>query len=172
MTEQRVPAPRVGRGELISSGSALALLVLLFAVKWFGVNQLPSKLLAGAGRATSLNGWQGLAIVRWLVLLAIMVAIGSLVLHINQSQHGRQTDTGAAVMVLGLVAAGLLIYRVLIALPASYQVVDQKLGAMLGLLSALGIALGGYESMREERERAGLVSKRSRDRLASRRATR
>jgi hypothetical protein len=57
-------------------------------------------------------------------------------------------------MVLGTVTAAALVYRVLVALPAPAQVVDQKLGAFLGLLCALGIAYGGLESRRAER-RAG-----------------
>ena len=47
----------------------------------------------------------------------------------------------------------LLIYRVLIVLPAGTRVIDQKLGAFLGLLCALGIAWGGYEAIREQRAR-------------------
>jgi len=39
-------------------------------------------------------------------------------------------------------------------LPAGTRVIDQKLGALLGLLCALGIAWGGYESVREQRARA------------------
>ena len=35
--------------------------------------------------------------------------------------------------------------------------IDQKLGAVLGVLCALGIALGGFESMREQRS-AGICS--------------
>jgi hypothetical protein len=34
-------------------------------------------------------------------------------------------------------------------------VIDQKLGAVLGLVAALGIALGGLESVGEYREIAG-----------------
>jgi hypothetical protein len=40
---------------------------------------------------------------------------------------------------------------VLIDLPSSNQVVDQKFGAFIGVLCALGIALGGYEAVREDR---------------------
>jgi hypothetical protein len=49
----------------------------------------------------------------------------------------------------------LLIYRVLIVLPGPGTVIDQKLGAILGLVCALGIAWGGYESMLEQRRRGG-----------------
>jgi hypothetical protein len=63
---------------------------------------------------------------------------------------------------LGSVTSVLLIYRVLIELPGSGDVVDQKLGAFLGLLCAMGIAFGGYESRREARRSSRPVVQRSR----------
>lgn len=166
MSEQRRP-PLLGRGELMSALCALALLALMFLTAWYGSDQLPSKFLAGAGRATSETAWQALTIVRWVMLLTVFVALGSVVLHLTQRSHGNQTETGALVAALGTLTFGLLVYRVLIALPTPNKVVDQKLGAMLGLLCALGIAIGGLESMREERIRSGRLVQRSRGRLAS-----
>jgi hypothetical protein len=159
--------PLIGRGELMSALSALVLLALMFLTAWYGVDQLPSRFLAGAGRATSETAWQGLTIVRWVMLLTIVVALGSVIVHLTQRSHGNQTDTGGLIAMLGTVTFALLIYRVLIALPTPYKVVDQKVGAMLGLLCALGIAVGGLESMREERVRAGRLVQRSKGRLAS-----
>jgi len=42
------------------------------------------------------------------------------------------------------------------------SVVDQKLGAYIGLLCAVGIALGGYEQMLEERARRARAAPGSR----------
>ncbi len=166
MSEEHA-TPLIGRGELVSALSALALLLLMFLTAWYGVDLLPSRFLAGAGRETSETAWQGLTIVRWVMLLTIFVALGSVVLHLTQRSHGSQTETGALVAALGTVTFALLVYRVLIALPTPNKVVDQKLGAMLGLLCAIGIAVGGLASMREERIRAGRLVQRSRRRLAS-----
>jgi hypothetical protein len=166
MSEQR-DLPVIGPGELISALSAVALLVLMFAAAWFGVDQLPSRVLAGAGRATAENAWHAMTIVRWVMLLTSLVAIGSVILHLSQRSHGTRTETGGLVAALGAVTFALLVYRVLIAFPTANKVVDQKIGAMLGLLCAVGIALGGLEAMREERIRAGRLVQRSRARLAS-----
>ena len=57
------------------------------------------------------------------------------------------------VLTLGTVTFVAVAWRVLIALPTPYRVVDQKLGAFMGVISALGIALGGYQSVREQRTR-------------------
>jgi hypothetical protein len=158
---------REGTGELISAGSALVLLALMFGVKWFGIDRLPGH-ASGVARETSVNAWQAMSIVRWLMLLTIFVAIGSALLHASQRSHGTTTDTGAAVTILGALTALLLIYRVLIDLPSSSQIVDQKVGAVLGILSALGIALGGHTSMRHERfgSRAGQRSRPERTGVA------
>jgi hypothetical protein len=98
------------------------------------------------------------------MLVTICVAIGSAVLHVSQRGHGTQTDTSLLVTTLGGATAALVAYRVLISLPQPNAVVDQKLGAVLGVLAALGIAFGGFESLREERAHARRLEQRSRGR--------
>jgi hypothetical protein len=90
------------------------------------------------------------------------------VLHATQRSHGKKTDTSLPVAALGTLTAVLLAFRVLIDLPSPDRVVDQKLGAYLGLLAAVAIAYGGYESIREQRARvrAAMYRHRSRPRVA------
>jgi hypothetical protein len=167
--DQRLPPHRVRRGELLSAGSALLLLISMFAFEWYGVAGIP-------GRSAKLigveNGWESLSVVRWVMLLSIVVAVGSVLLRATQQSHGAQTSTGVPVAALGAVTAALLAYRVLIAFPSADQVVDQKLGAFVGLASAIGIVLGGYDCAREERAHMQLLVQRSRSRnpVAGRRA--
>ena len=145
-------------GEFVSACSAAVLLVLMFAVKWYGVDQSPGR-VNGAERTTAEDAWHGLTLLRWLMLLTIAAAIGSLILHLSQRSHGASTDTNATVTILGALTAALLTYRVLISLPSPASVVDQKLGAYLGLLSAFGVALGGYHALRTARERSRAASR-------------
>ena len=167
-TDDPPPPSRIHTGELISAASALLLVPIMFALEWYGVVGLPRARRSGI--TTAENAWRALTMVRWLMLLTIVVALGSVVLHATQRSHGAKTDTSVVVAVLGTLTAVLLGYRVLIELPNVNSVVDVKIGAFLGLFSAVGIALGGYESMREERARRGSVEQRSRrrSRLASR----
>jgi hypothetical protein len=159
--EQRPPPHRVRRGELVSAGSSLLLLISMFALGWYGVAGIPGR----SARLTSVeNGWQGLGVVHWVMLLTVLVSVGSVVLHATQQSHGSQTSTGLLVTTLGAATAALLAYRVLIALPSPDRVVDQKLGAIVGLASALGIALGGYDFTRDERVRERWIEQRSRSR--------
>jgi hypothetical protein len=125
------------RGELISAVAALALLVFMFVFAWYGLAGIPGR---SAVVATE-NGWHGLTIVRWLILLTIAVTLGA-----NRIRNGSALVAG-----LGTLTALLLTYRVLIDLPSSQSVVDQKLGAYLAVLSAFAIALGGYDSLRAQR---------------------
>ncbi len=137
-------------GEWISAASALALLAVMFAAKWFGVDELPGH-ASGVARSTAVDAWDALTTVRWVMLLTILVALAAPLLHATQRSHGATTSTGGAVAALGTLTTLLLIYRVLINLPSADQIVDQKLGAVLGVLAALGIALGGHASLRRQR---------------------
>lgn len=169
------PRPaRIYRGELTSAVSALALLVLMFFTEWYGVAGVPDPSAARPAISTAENAWNGLSIVRWVMLATIIVALGSVVLHATQRSHGTRTDTSLVVVTLGSLTSLLLLYRVLIELPQTSKVIDQKLGAVLGLACALAITLGGFESVREQRTLARAVATRPRRRrrLASRRPER
>ncbi|HEY1565803.1 MAG TPA: hypothetical protein VGF68_02250 [Solirubrobacteraceae bacterium] len=148
-----VRAPRIRVGALVSATSALALLAIMFATKWYGVAGVPDPSAVRPAVSTAENAWHGLTVTRWVLLATIVASVGAVVLHASQRQHGNKTDTSLIVAALGALSAILLIYRVLIVLPAPTRVVDQKLGAFLGLLCALGIAWGGYEAIREQRAR-------------------
>jgi hypothetical protein len=139
---------RIAHGELLSACSAVALLIVMYGLEWFGVDGIPGRT---PSLAWAVNAWHGLTLVRWVMLATIVAALGAPLLHATQRTHGAKTSTSGAILTAGLVTSGLLIYRVLIDLPSANQVVDQKLGAFIGVLCALGIALGGYEAVREDR---------------------
>jgi hypothetical protein len=159
-----VPRTRVRVGELISAASALLLLVIMFATEWYGVAGVPDPSAARPAVSTAENGWNGLTTIRWVLLITILVAIGSVFLRASQRKHGAKTETGGVVAALGAVSSVLLVYRVLIALPAGTKVIDQKLGAFMGLVCALGVAWGGYESIVARRAHSGGGSRRTRRR--------
>jgi hypothetical protein len=151
---------RLGVGEMVSAGCALGLLILLLTTAWYGVAGVPDPTYARPAMSGTETGWDGLTYVRWLIVLTAIVAVGAVVLRITQREHGRQTDAGGLVTALGLLCSALLIYRVLIALPSPDKVLDQKLGALIGLACALGIALGGHESLVARRSRPPTIRHR------------
>ena len=153
---------KVPGGELIAAVSAVVLGIVMFFLEWYGTAGVAGQVASRAGVSNAENAWHGLTTLRWLMLLTIVVAIGSLLLRIRQRFHGTQTDLSPVVMALGSLTSVLLINRVLIDLPGAGSVVDQKGGAFLGLLCAIGIAFGGYESWRETRRSARTVVQRAR----------
>jgi hypothetical protein len=159
-----VPSTRVNVGEILSAVFALLLLVVMFATEWYGVAGAPDPSYARPAISTTENGWNGLTDGRWVLAATIAAAVGSVFLHASQREHGTKTDTSRVVASLGALSAVLLIYRVLIVLPGDGKVLDQKLGAFLGLLCALGIAWGGCESVMQQRARAEIGATRSRRR--------
>jgi hypothetical protein len=173
-TARRARRLRVHHGELTSATSALLLLVLMFGAKWYGVAGVPDPSAARPAITTTVNAFNGLTYVRWVMLLTIFAALGSVLLHASQRSHGTRTDTSRVLVALGSLTAILLVYRVLIAFPAPSRTIDQKLGAYLGLLCALGVVLGGRQSMleHEARTRARSTRRRRRVRVASRRGER
>jgi hypothetical protein len=153
---------RPGIGELVSAGCALALLILMLVTAWYGVAGVPDPTFARPAVSGTETGWDGLTDIRWVVVLTAIVAVGAVALKLSQREHGRQTDATRVVAGLGALCSALLVYRVLIVLPSPDKVIDQKLGALLGLGCALGIALGGHESILERRERPVAISHRRR----------
>lgn len=141
------------RGELISGASALVLLVLTVAVPWYGVDGIPGGPGSRHGGPGTQTGWEGLSDVRWLILLTVVVAGATLAVHAVGPARQTVAALRLALLGLGWATAVAVIVRVLIDLPASDQVVDQKLGAIFGLAAALGVALGASAAVREQRRR-------------------
>lgn len=141
---------RLRRGELIAAGSALALLAIMFLFKWYGLTGAAGVLASRLGLSASANGWHALTIVRWLMLLTIVLALALAYLQAKQRAPALPVALSVIVTTLGAILVLVLIYRVLINEPGSDALTETKLGAFLGLLSAIGITYGGYASMREE----------------------
>ena len=151
---QTGPAPlALNRGDLVSAVSALLLLVLMFAVAWYGVDGIPGRATSRSGVASAQSAWDGLTVIRWLMLVTVLVALGTVAIHLLRPSRIAVAGIRLALLLLAALTAVLLIYRVLIVLPTPDRVVDQKLGGVVGVLAALGIAFGAYDSVREQRAR-------------------
>jgi hypothetical protein len=148
------PRAALTHGELIAAASALLLLILMSATEWYSVAGIPGT-SAHAQAVTTQNAWTALTVVRWLMLLTIISAFASVAVHVVRASASAVAVARLAVTALGSLTALLVTYRVLIDLPSPSDVIDQKLGAVLGVVCAYGIAVGGFESIREQRARAG-----------------
>jgi hypothetical protein len=150
------------RGELVAAGGAAALLILMFAFEWYGVAGVAGRTTTEPAVQSAVDAWDALSVLRWLMLITIVIALGSFVLHSTQRGHGSRTNTSPLLLAAGALTAAFLIYRVFIDLPLPSEVLDQKLGAVLGVFSAIAIAFGGFDALREDRARARQAGQRSR----------
>jgi hypothetical protein len=141
----------VTRGELLSAFSAVVLCVMMFASAWYGVDGIPSRARSPSAVVTSANAWDALSALRWLLLLTIAVALAAVAVHAGHPSREAVARIRLALLALGTLSAGALIVRVLIVLPSPNTVVDQKLGAVLGVVAGLGIAVGAYQAVGEQR---------------------
>ncbi len=140
---------RLRAGEVIAGASATLLLIFMFALKWYAVSGSLSETLGrGLGQPTTFDGWNGLQHLRWLLLVTIVAALALTYFQAARRQPAIPITLSVVVTVLGGLSALALIYRVLINTPAS--TLDQRAGAYLGLVATIGIAYGGYKSMRQE----------------------
>jgi hypothetical protein len=141
---------RLRRGEILAGVSALALLVFVFALPWYGLSGEAARTAAPLGVSTSVNGWNGLTNLRWLMLLAIIAGLSLAVLQATQRAPALPVSVSVIATVLGGITVIALIDRVLIDVPGPSGLVDRRVGAFLGLVSACGIAYGSFRSLREE----------------------
>jgi hypothetical protein len=127
---------RLRRGEMLAGASAVLLAVFMVGGKWYGT---------GTRDGGSRTGWQALTDLRWLLLVTIVAGVGLVFAQASRRAPAVPVTMSLVVMLLGLVTVVALIYRVLINAAA-----HQQTAAYLGLLWALGIAWGGYLSLRQE----------------------
>jgi hypothetical protein len=126
---------RLGQGEKIAAGSAIALFVCMF-LSWFNFGY------------TAGSAWESLHYISPILVIAIVATLGIALAEMREFDLG-DVSGGLVVFVLGSLSALLILYRLID--PISTAGVDGgstsasvEAGAFLGLLAALGIAVGGY----------------------------
>lgn len=148
-------ASRLRPGEIVAAVGAVLLFIFMFFFKWYGVS-VPDgvgqtlKALGVDLGGVAVNGWHGHSVLRWLMLLTIVAALGLAFLTATQRTVALPVTTAVIVTALAGLLTLLLAYRVIVNHPGPDSVVGTKPGAWLGLLSSAAILYGGYLSMREE----------------------
>lgn len=146
---------RLRPGEIVAAVGALLLFIFMFFFKWYGVSlpggqqQLANALGVDTG-ALAVNGWHGHTVLRWLMLLTIIAALGLAFLTATQRTVALPVTMAVVVTALAALLTVLLAYRVIINEPGPNQYIDVKIGSWLGLLASALITYGGYLSMRDE----------------------
>jgi hypothetical protein len=141
---------RLRPGEVIAGVAALALLVLLFALPWFGTRGPVSRTAAILGVVTSFDGWHAFTQLRWLIMLTILVAFALAFFQSTRRAPAIPVCLSVILTVLGTITVLALVYRVLVNVPGPGDLVTAKAGAYLGLAGAAAVTYGGFASMRRE----------------------
>jgi hypothetical protein len=144
---------RLTQGEKIAGVSGIALILIMFLFKWFGLK-------ASAGGLSfegSQNAWHAYG---WLIVLVLLVtglaAAGLAALKASDSDVGLPVAASAIVTGLGAISVLIIIISIIsppdLGVDVSGTGIDhtRKIGVWLGLISAIGIAYGGWRAMQEE----------------------
>jgi hypothetical protein len=148
---------RLRAGEAIASAAAILLFVLMF-FDWYGAKATTSAETLGGVVSGSGGGsaWDTLEVIPLLLMLAIVVTVGAAILRLTGSSWKPAIPPAAAVCALGVLAAILILIRI-IAPPDPSGAFSElafeltvKLPIFLALAAAIGIAYGGWRTMGEE----------------------
>jgi hypothetical protein len=136
----------------ILAGVAGALLFLSLWFDWFSEAGALGQDIMGE-RTFGTNAWQQLAILD--ILLAVVAVGGILVLvtHALSRSPAVPMAVNVAVAALATIAVLFVVYR-LIDQPGPNERINVEVGAYLGLLFTLGVAVGSWWAMRDESPRA------------------
>jgi hypothetical protein len=163
---------QAGRGTLIAGVSGLLLFIFMF-FSWYGPPdeiggvEVPTDQLEAAGVDTSISAWQAFDLIDLVLLIAVIVAIGVLVIEMTGASVSLPVAGSALTAGLGALAFLLVLFR-LISPPGegiAGQDIDlsRDIGIWLGLLATAGITYGGYQGMQEEGTSFGEVGRQARD---------
>ncbi|MGE5282625.1 MAG: hypothetical protein ACM3N0_09965 [Chloroflexota bacterium] len=145
---------KLSMGERISAVSGVLLFVFMF-FDWFGVEVSGVPGFSGTVAEAGGSAWDALDVIPIFLVIAIVAAVGVAVVRLTDADLEPPVSLNTIVAVLGALAVVLILYRIVdppgggsfggVSVDTTLEV-----GIFLGLLSAIGIAYGGYSAMREE----------------------
>jgi hypothetical protein len=141
---------RLRAGEIIVGAGSVLLAILLFAFPWYGLSGELGRAANALGVSTTVNGWDGLTTLRWLMLATIVAGLALVYFQAARRAPALPVSLSVIVTALAFLTVLALIYRVLISVPGPDSLIHADAGAYLGLACALALVYGGYRSMRVE----------------------
>ena len=149
---------RLRRCDRVIGAGALALLVIMFLFKWYGVSSHAS--VGGVSFSTSANGWHTFTNSRWLWLVTIVVALAAVWVQLDQRGLALPGRPGELAGGLGALSMIFILYRIINHPTATTSTTVAgvhytassgiKIGIWLGLIAAAAITYGGYLEMQEQ----------------------
>jgi hypothetical protein len=161
-----VDTTRLRFGDLIAGGSAVLLFLFMF-MTWFKVEDSSGDDIPDAFKdLASFNAWESFGFLDILLFLIIVAVIAIVVIRLVGVQlPPLPVPLGTILLALGALAAFLILIRLIFTPNPAIEVLGQKvhaedgdgevkrsIGVFLGFLAALGMAAGGFLSMKERGE--------------------
>jgi hypothetical protein len=131
---------RVRAGELVSGAAGVVLLVAM-SLSWY---EIPS--------TRRLTAWEAFSVVDILLALVALLGIALALSEVVGRGPALPVALGVITTTLGLAGTLLLLYRILNQ-PGPNDLIGVEAGAYLGLLASLGVFLGAWLSLSDERPR-------------------
>lgn len=139
---------RLRPGELIAAAGGVALLGVMF-LDWYGAGGSATFQGQDIKISVGLDAWQAFSITDLILALTAVAGIALAVITAAQRSPALPVAASVITATLGGLATLLVFYRILNQ-PGPNEFFDVKLGAFLGFLSVLAVAVGGSLSMRDE----------------------
>ena len=147
---------RLTQGEKIAGASGIALILIMFIFKWFGLEVSGSAEAFEFSAEGSRNAWGSFGFIDIVLFITVAAAIGLALISASQTEVGLPVAASAVVAGLGILSVVLIIFSIIsppdFGADLSGTGVDQtrKIGVWLGLIAAIGVAYGGWRAMQEE----------------------
>jgi hypothetical protein len=145
---------KLNTGEKIAGVSAVLLFIVMF-FDWFGVEVSGSNGFSGTVPGAGGSAWDALDFIPIVLVITIVVALVNAFLRLSDSEYEPPLSMNVVVAVLGGLSTLLVLFRIID--PPGFGTfggvsIDATLefGIFLGLITAAGIAYGGYRGMQEE----------------------
>lgn len=146
---------RLNKGEWLAGISAFLLFVFMF-FHWFGVKltNTSNLLFAVQGGGPGKDAWEALGYIPIILVITIIVTFVMVALRLAYAFSKRRVQINALVAILGLASMVLILLRI-IDPPVFYVEATitsegtARLPIFLALLTATGVALGGFLAMWE-----------------------
>ena len=157
---------RLRTGEKVAGISAVLLFIAMF-FDWFGAEVTGSRGLAGVATGAGGSAWEALGLIRFVLVLTVAVALVNAFVRLRDPGYAPALSLNVVVAILGGFSTLLILFRVVVPPPFGDFggiPVEATLepGVFFGLLTAAGVACGGYRAMGEE----GTTFSSAADRLA------
>ena len=148
---------RLSTGEIIAGISGVVLLISMF-LKWYSVSVSGGGGILGNTNfgVADANAWQAFGLIDLIIFLCAVVAIAGAILRAMARDVDLPWPMATVTLGAGALAFLLILFRLLVDpvdvpdLPGAVDVdVGRGIGLFLGLISAAGVAYGGWRAMSE-----------------------